>query len=291
LLHQKYASIKIGGSFPLNLNYGIQHVAQWGGISAQYGSMPVTWDNYFRIFLGKSGSSTATQSDQINTLGNHIISQNLGLDLNLKSVIISLYWQNLTEEPPVQFITSTKNIQDGLWGMSMKFPKFNLFHTFVLEYMSTTDQGGPWHDLDGVIYGGANGYYQNGQIPQGWSYNGMTIGNPWISSPRYNQDGSLATLNNYVRLYYFSGKGEYKSLDYKMTLAYSENFGTETSNRTIPSYENCKRQVSYQIETSTALNSRKNLRGSLALSGDNGAQYGNNIALILGISWSGIFGL
>ena len=291
LLHQKYASIKIGGPFPLNLNYGIQHVAQWGGVSAQYGSMPVTLDNYLRIFLGKSGSSTASQSDQINTLGNHILSQNLGLDLNLKSVKISLYWQNLTEDPPFNFITSTMNVQDGLWGMSVRIPTFKLFHSFVLEYMSTTDQSGPWHDLDGVIYGGADGYFQNDQIPQGWSYKGMTIGTPWITSPKYNQDGSLSTTNNLVRLYYFSGKGEINSLNYKMTLAYSENFGFEDpSTRNNLSYTNCKRQVSCQIETSTALNSRKNLTGSLALSGDHGAQYGNNIALIVGLSWSGIFG-
>ena len=291
LLHHKYASFKLGGSFPLNLNYGIQHVVQWGGVSSQYGTMPVTLDNYIRIFLGKNGSSSASQSDQINTLGNHIISQNLGLDLNLKSVIFSLYWQNLTEDPPFKFITTTMNVQDGLWGLSVRIPSFKLLHSFVVEYMSTTDQSGPWHDLDGVIYGGADGYYRNGQIPQGWSYMGMTIGNPWISSPKYNQDGSLSTLNNLVRNYYFSGKGECKSLNYRMTLAYSENFGYSNQGpRTIPDYANCKRQVSCQIETSTALNAAKNLMGSIALSGDHGAQYGNNVSLIVGISWSGFFG-
>jgi hypothetical protein len=157
--------------------------------------------------------------------------------------------------------------------------------------MSTTDQSGPWHDLDGVIYGGADEYFKNDHIPQGWSYKGMTIGTPWITSPKYHQNGSLSTTNNFVKLYYFSGKGKVNSMNYKMTLAYSENFESENSSNGIDlSYTNCKRQVSYQIETSTALNARKNLRGSLALSGDNGAQYGNNIALILGISWSGIFG-
>ena len=284
MLHHKYAYIKVGGSFPVTINYGVQHVAQWGGESTKYGTMPVTFSNYLRIFSGKSGSPTATQSDQINTLGNHIISQNLGLDINLKSVIVSLYWQNLTEDPPVRFITSTMNVQDGLWGMSVRLPNFRLFHSFVLEYMSTTDHSGPWHDLDGVIFGGGDEYYKNGQIPQGWSYKGMTIGNPWITSPKYNQDGTLDTKNNSVRLYYFSGKGEYKALNYKTTLAYSENFGIG-----IPSWSTCKRQLSYQLETSTKLNFIKNTTASIAISGDNGAMYGNNLALILGLSWSGIF--
>jgi len=288
LLHHKYGAIKFGGSFPLTINYGIQHVAQWGGVSTQYGTMPVTLGNYLRIFSGKTGNSTANMSDQINTLGNHIISQNLGLDLKLKSVIVSLYWQNLTEDPPIRFITSTMNVQDGLWGMSIRLPHFKPLHSFVFEYMSTTDQSGPWHDLDGVIFGGSDGYYQNGAVPGGWSYRGMTLGNPWLTSPKYNLDGTLSTLNNLVRLYYFSGNGEFNSLNYKVTLAYSENFGFENPGTGVnPDYSTCKRQLSYQLETSTALTFLKNTKANLILSGDRGALYGNNLAVLLGISWKG----
>jgi len=284
LLHQKYIAINLGGTFPVNLNYGLYHVAQWGGTSS-YGTIPATLDNYLRIFMGKSGSAGASESDQINVLGNHIISQNLGLDIKFQSAIVSLYWQNLTEDPPIRFITAAPNVKDGLWGLSVKFPKFKLFNKFVVEYLSTTDQSGPWHDLDGVIFGGDDRYFYNDQIPQGWSYRGMTIGNPWLTSPKYNQDGSTTVMNDRVRLFYFSGKGQWKSLDYKLTTAYSENFGFGN-----PSFTNCKRQLSYQIETSTALKMIKNARVSLAISGDNGTMYGNNIAILAGFSYSGFFG-
>jgi len=287
LLHHKYAYIKLGGSFPLNINYCIHHIVQWGGVSPSMGTMPVTLDNYLRIFLGKSGSSSASMSDQINTLGNHIISQNLGLDLNLPSVLVSVYWQNLTEDPPVKFITRTPNIEDGLWGISLKIPHFKLFETFVLEYMSTTDQSGPWHDLDGVIFGGNDSYFRN----YGWTYQKMTIGNPWITSPKYNTDGSQWVENNLVRLYYFSGKGAYKSLDYRLTLAYSENFGMINDNRTTPSYQNYKKQMSGQVEVSTPVSFLKNARISLGISGDRGSMYGNNLAVLLGFSYNGIFQL
>jgi len=287
LLHHKYAYIKLGGSFPLNINYGLQHVAQWGG-----DSMPVTLDNYKRIFLGKSGNSTANMSDQINTLGNHIVSQNLGLDLNLKSIIISVYWQNITEDPPVRFITQEPNIADGLWGLSVKLPYFKPFHSFVFEFMSTTDQTGPWHDLDGVIYGGADGYYYNGQIPGGWSYRKMTIGNPWITSPKYIRDGSELISNNIVRLFYFSGMGEYKSLNYKIKIAYSQNYGlANPSIGNNPFSQGCKKQYSYQFESSTPLIFIKNTKASLGIAGDIGTMYGTNFAILLGISYSGIFGL
>ena len=282
LLHHKYGYIRLGSSFPVNINYGIQHVAQWGGQSDQYGTMPATWDNYFRIFLGKSGSSSASWSDQENTLGNHIISQNLGLDIKLKSVKFSLYWQNITEDPPKKLIASTMNVEDGLWGISVKFSKSNILNHFVLEYLSTTDQSGPWAELDGIIYGGADSYYTNGSIPTGWTYRRMTIGNPWLTSPKYNKDGSLSTTNNTVRLYYFSGEGKLKSVNYRLTLAYSENFGLPKA-----IYENAKEQFSWQLETSMPLKKLKNTTMSLGISNDLGSMYGNNLALIVGISYSG----
>lgn len=135
--------------------------------------------------------------------------------------------------------------------------------------------------MDGVIYGGADSYFRN----YGWTYHKMTIGNPWLTSPKYNTDGSEYVSNNLVRLYYFSGKGEYKSVNYKLTLAYSENYGLNTL-----TFDNCKRQLSYQLETSTPLNFLNNAKISLAISGDNRTQYGHNLALIFGISYSGILG-
>ena len=286
LLHHKYGYIRLGGSLPFNIHYGVQHVAQWGGQSDVYGTMPVTWGNYLRIFLGKSGNSSASWSDRENALGNHIISQNLGLDVNLKSVNISMYWQSISEDSPVKLITKTPTIEDGLWGMSIKLSKFKPLNHFVFEYLSTTDQNGPWHDLDGVIYGGQDGYYLNGAVPNGWSYKGMTIGNPWLTSPKYNEDGTTSTKNNTVRLYYFSGKGMIKAVNYRLTLAYSKNFGM-----TAPSYKECKKQLSWQLETSAAARFIKNTQISIGISGDRGVMYGNNLAFILGISHSGFWRL
>jgi len=147
LLHQKYIAINIGGTFPVSINYGLYHAVQWGGTSSEWGTMPATFDNFLRVFLGKNGNSNSSWSDKINVLGNHIISQNLGLDVKLESVLVSLYWQNLTEDPPVQFITNAPNVKDGLWGISVKFPKFRLFNKFVFEYLSTTEARFGWSDI------------------------------------------------------------------------------------------------------------------------------------------------
>lgn len=284
LMHHKYGYFRVGGKLPVRLSYGIQHVVQWGGSSEIYGSMPATLGNYARIFLGKNGSSTANMSDQINTLGNHIISQNLGLDIKMKQAAISFYWQNLTEDPPVQFITNTPNIEDGLWGASVKIPAFKLLNHFVLEYVSTTDHNGPWHDLDGVIYGGLDNYYTSGGVyPNGWTYKQMTIGNPWLTSPKYNTNGSTTVENNTIRLYYFSGEGRIKSVNYRFILARSENYGT-----TRAIYDGSIDQFSWQLEASTGLKFLKNTNITLGISGDNGKMYGNNTTFFFGVSYTGL---
>ena len=282
LMHHKYGYFRIGGRLPVHLSYGIQHVAQWGGSSDKYGSMPVTWANYARIFLGKSGNSTANLSDQINTLGNHIISQNLGFDVKIKQASVSFYWQNITEDPPVKFITNTPNIEDGLWGASIRIPQFKPLSHFVFEYVSTTDHNGPWHDLDGVIYGGLDSYYTNGLYPNGWTYNEMTIGNPWLTSPRYNTNGSTTVENNTIRLYYFSGEGKIRSVNYRITLAKSKNYG-----ETKALYDSYLKQFSWQVEGSLPLKLLKNTKINLGLSGDNGEKYGNNTTFFVGFSFSG----
>jgi hypothetical protein len=77
LLHYKYAGFRLGGRWPIRLNFMLHHAAQWAGSSPEYGTSPATWDNYKRVFLGKQGNSESPLTEQINTLGNHIISKNL----------------------------------------------------------------------------------------------------------------------------------------------------------------------------------------------------------------------
>jgi len=284
LMHHKYAYIRVGGSFPVNISYGLQHVCQWAGTSPRFGYAPANWSNYKRIFLAKSGDSSSPGTEQYNALGNHIISKNLGLDVNLKSVSVSLYWQNLYEDGPLRFMWKNYNVEDGLFGASFKFNTFKPLNRLVLEYLSTTDQSGPWHDLDGVIYGGTDNYYNNGVYPNGWTFYGMTLGNPWLTSPKYNENGAVYVENNKVRLYYLAGMGSLKDVSYKATVAYSKNWGS-----TYYTYPECKRQLSYQLQTSTPFRPIKNANVTLGVSGDRGGMYGDNFAFLLGFSLTGNF--
>jgi len=284
LLHHKWLHARLGGSFPLTLNYGLHHVAQWGGNSPTYGGAKVNLENFYRIFFAKNGSAEGPATEYYNTLGNHIISQNIGLSLKLTRCSVDVYWQNINEDKPVLFFNKAYNRRDGLWGVSVRMPKFRPLHSFVAELLSTTDQSGPWHDLDGVILGGTDGYYNNGVYPNGWSLYGMTIGNPWLTSPKYNTDGGVGIQNNCVRLFYISGLGVLNDFNYRFTGAYSLNWGFAHLFRTTP-----KKQFSGQLEVFHALPFLKNTEASLGISGDRGTKYGNNLALLMGLRYTGQF--
>lgn len=289
LLHHKYLYGRIGGKLPVRITYGLQHVAQWGGEQTKnFVFGPVTWSNYKKIFFGEAGDETANKSDQINRLGNHILSKNLGVDVILPSVTFSAYWQNLYEEGPIGNMFTTPNHEDGLWGLSVKLNKFEALHSFVVEFLSTTDQSGPLHDLDGIIYGGADGFYR-GEYPDGWTYYGMTLGNPWLTSPRYNCNGITTVANNAVRLWYFSGMGMlgkkgaswktgFPETDYRLTLAYSKNYGLPTL-----VFPPSKNQFSGQLNISMIL-PWSGFKLDTGLSADRGSMYGNNFAAFLGLS-------
>lgn len=282
MMHHKWLHGRIGGALPVTINYGLHHLAQWAGKSPVFGESPANLENFKRVFLAKGGSADGPATEYFNTLGNHIISQNLGLSLKLTNVSVDLYWQNINEDKPILRMNKAYNKRDGLWGASVRLPKFKPLHSFVAEFLSTTDQNGPWHDLDGVILGGADSYYNNGVYPNGWSFYGMAVGNPWLTSPKYNTDGGVGFQNNSVRLFYVSGLGELSGFKYRFTTAYSQNWGLTA--RVMPP---SKDQFSGQLEVSHALPFVKNTDVSLGLSGDRGSKYGNNLAVLIGFRYVG----
>jgi len=226
LLHHKYLYARIGGKLPVHFQYGLDHVAQWGGLVPGYGQQPTGIRNYIPVFLGQSGGSDASSGEQINTLGNHIISQSMKLDLDISDYKIAAYWQNISEDGPIRFIGNTMNASDGLWGISIKNKNFPYVKGILYEYLNTTDQSGPYHDKDGLIYGGADSYFINYVYNNGWSYHSRIIGTPFITSALYNKNGEVYTLNNRVKVHHFGIEGDIAGYKYKALTSFSKNYGT-----------------------------------------------------------------
>lgn len=286
-LHHKYAYIKIGGKLPINFEYGLNHVGIWGGNIPGLGQQPVSLNDYKSIFFGKSGGKDAPVGDQINALGNHIISQNMKLDIKISDFKISGYWQNLSEDGPVYFIWNTINIPDGLWGVSIRNSKLPFIKGFLYEYLNTTDQTGPYHDKDGIVYGGGDSYFTNYIYRSGWTYRSKIIGTAFISNPTFNSGGEITSLSNRVQVHHFGIEGDVNNYQYRLLTSFSKNHGSYDGVYYHPIPTEMLQNTAVLLEVKRKFPKVQNIECSLALSGDYGKLFGNSYGGIISIRKTG----
>ena len=278
LLHHKYAYLRVGGKFPVHLQYGLDHVAQWGGYVPGLGQQPTSLKDYKAIFLAGHGGSDANISDQINALGNHIISQSTRLDVDISDYKISAYWQNMSEDGPIKIIYNSMNVSDGLWGISIKNKNFPYVKGILYEYLNTTDQSGPYHDKDGIIYGGNDSYFNNGIYSSGWTYFTRTIGSPFFTSPIYNKNSEVYLLNNRVQVHHIGIEGDIEGFDYKFLTSYSKNYGSYN----VPFIE-MKPSTSLLLEINKRFPQFYNIEAGCSIGVDVGKMYGNSVGCLFSI--------
>ena len=72
MLHNKSLSLKLAAGRKVDVIYGVDHWAQWGGTSPREGAQPVSFIDFLRIACVQAGGEDATASDQLNVLGNHL---------------------------------------------------------------------------------------------------------------------------------------------------------------------------------------------------------------------------
>lgn len=277
LLHHKYIYFRLGGSLPFHFQYGVDHVAQWGGNATGIGQQPTSLSDYLRIVMGSSGGSSALETDQINALGNHILSQSMKIDYRITNVIISGYWQNISEDSP-KFMTNTMNKPDGLWGISIRNNKFSIIKGLVYEYLNSTDQSGPFHDRDGIVYGGSDNYFNNGVYQNGWTYFSRTIGTPFISSPVYNKNGQVYIINNRVQVHHIGLEGAVQGYNYKALCSFSKNYGSYNH-----PYTEMIRNTSLLLEVKKQFPKLSNIELGCSVGADIGKLYGNSVGCMVSV--------
>jgi len=283
LLHHKYIYFKVGGSLPFHFQYGVDHVAQWGGSSPGIGQQPTSLSDYLRIVMGSSGGSSALETDQINALGNHIISQSMKADYRISDFMISGYWQNISEDSP-KFMTNTMNKLDGLWGVAIRNNTFPIIKGLVYEYLNSTDQSGPFHDKDGIVYGGNDSYFQNGVYQNGWTYFSRTIGTPFISSPVYNKNGGVSVVNTRVQVHHIGLEGDLLGYNYKVLCSLSKNYGSYGN-----PYPEMIRNTSLLLEVKKQFSKLSNIELGCSVGADIGKLYGNSVGCMVSVRKRGNF--
>ncbi|MBO4977227.1 MAG: hypothetical protein J6C67_00710 [Muribaculaceae bacterium] len=186
-----------------------------------------------------------------------------------------------------------QNGWDGLWGLQLTLPQGNILESVVFEYLDFTNQSGYVHfshtDAPGTtIEGHATGgddYYNNNFYGPYANY-GMSIGTPFLRSPRYNLDGYPGYLHNRARGFHAAALG---------------NIADEWSWRAMISYQKAGgsgRQPAYHKlhDTSAMLEAAwtpatvvPGLSVKCSLAFDRGNLRGNNFGGMLSLSYSGNF--
>lgn len=281
-LHHKFAALRFGGKLPVNLSYEFHHAAQWGGYSPVYGNLNGdNWGKSFlNVFLAEHGGSTI--NDQLNAQGNHLTSQQLAVTAKGKNWTITAYWQDFAESN-FAILGLGQNIADGIWGISAQQNIWPYISGVTYEYMNTTDQSGPWHDRDGLCYGGNDSYYQNGIYRNGWNYFYRSLGTPFITSPLYNTDGTIYTLNSRVRLHHIGIRGDICGFKYRLLYSYVRNFGNDNTSKLLLSTN-----TATLLEINKHVEKAWGLDFGISLAGDFGTQFGNQFGAMFTIRKKGI---
>ena len=279
--HHKFIGARLGGKLPVTLNYEFHHAAQWGGYSPVYGDLGSSFKDWMHVFLAQSGG--VMSNDQINAYGNHIGSQNIGMDIKYWGWNVSLYWQNIFEDGPIKPFWNTMNLTDGIWGISVRQKRFPFISGFLYEFINTTDQSGPFHDKDGLVFGGNDDYFNNSIYLNGWTYYARTLGTPFITSPVYNENGSVILLNNRVRAHYIAIQGDIYGFRYRTQVSHAENYGRYSDE----SYGQT-RNTAILLEVKKQIPEAWNLDFSLSLGADLGTQFGNSFGVMFSVAKRGI---
>jgi len=208
----------------LKLYGGINHQVFWGSERQVFGpgfDLP-GWKSAIYAALGKTYNYSK--------VGNHLGSVDMGLDYDLENVRISAYRQNFYDEGALYHLT---NIKDGLNGISItnKVDNGELFHwsKLLFEFFSSKNQAG----YPGTKYtpSGDENYYNNYEYAEGWSYKGIGLGNPFISTRASTRAGLPNDTtdffnNNRVVAFHFGAQGAVSNWYFTVKLSYSRNYGT-----------------------------------------------------------------
>lgn len=246
MLHQKYLYIRFGKPrAKLAFTMGINHQVQWGGradylkntIFSVDGQLPQTFRDYVSVVLASYPEAISndrlTQFDGTNRVGNHVGSIDFALEWKNARRSWLLYHQHIYEDASgVAF----QNLPDGLTGLRWLNGKPIGSGTFrltrlVVEWLNTTNQSGDTFDFKQPFQGRDN-YFNHGQYVQGWSYQGRTIGTPFIA-PRTtftqqvnaNEGGGFFPNNRLIMGYFGAEALVKKTVRLTARVSWSRNFG------------------------------------------------------------------
>jgi hypothetical protein len=230
-LHQKSFYGRFGKpTWKLKLYGGFNHQVVWGDEQKYYlDDYTLTpLQTYYYVITGKPYTNGYIQEER---QGNHLGSIDLGLEYQFENIRLTLYRQSIYEAGGLGHLA---NIEDGLNGLSIENLKLQskapIVKKILVEVLYTKKQSkDSWSPYPGEVY--FEPYYNHGQYTQGWSYNGVGLGTPFVGT-RENLRSELAAdpseyfINNRVLLYHLGVEGSVRGISYTFKCSLSNNYGT-----------------------------------------------------------------
>ncbi len=298
-LHQKSIYVRLGKPASRFKFYGgFNHQVQWAGRTVRLPApfihgdqFPSSLRDYWWVVRGASlneqtdlDSTKYSDFDRGNRIGNHLGTVDLGVELSLKKISLLLYRQNIYEDGSLYYLT---NIADGLNGLRIRNTKTKPTRRFrlnevTLEYLNTFSQGGSNFVEGNELLRGRDNYFNHGQYRDGWSYNGRTIGTPFIA-PQADLRSDLPQYtyfnNNRIHVYHVGVSGQViDGLTFSLKASYSQNAGSyQEPFSTLISQQAAIGTMAMRLTKTGVL-----LNASAAV--DRGGLYTNNTGFSLGLS-------
>ncbi|WP_431199003.1 capsule assembly Wzi family protein [Mucilaginibacter sp. P25] len=216
-------SLKIGKpSWRFDFLASYNHEALWGNerrVFKRFELSPV--DTYWYVLSGKLYQGSK--------VGNHLGSIDIGAQYKFDALTISVYRQSFYD---IGALKSLANIADGLNGISLvnNKPIQSSFYwkKFLFEFLYTANQAGTLSSKP--TKSGAENYYNNYEYAEGWSYNDIGLGTPFITTINDVKSKAGKTwqffINNRVLALHAATQVYVNNWLYTAKLSYSKNMGT-----------------------------------------------------------------
>jgi len=197
---------------------GIQHFAQWGGVSQTTGQQPVGFTDYLKVFTGIAGGENAVDGDQVNVLGNHLGSYELYIKKSFPDWSLEFIYNHIFEDGSGGRYA---NFPDGRYGLFFDFEnEKSLVNSFIYEIYYTKNQS--------VYSPQKNDAYFNNYLTyrSGWTYHQRVLGAPFFKyDPVENRIENNSFLAHHIGISGSFGNF-FTRYPYKLLVSYARNDGT-----------------------------------------------------------------
>mgnify|MGYP006194376871 CR=1 FL=1 len=218
-VHHKQFKLVIQPAEDWEIKAGIQHFAQWGGVSPDRGAQPENFPDYLRIVSGRQGGQEALQGDIENSLGNHLGSWEFQVRKQFDFGSLSFLFNNIFEDGSGSRFA---NIPDGRYGFFWENrQEAAIIESVIYEFYYTKHQS---HDVNKW---GADNYLNHLMTyNSGWTYFEQVIGAPFFLYDKV-QD---RIINNKFTAHHFGVSGNlgtfFNPYPYRLIFSYRNNEGS-----------------------------------------------------------------